>query len=346
MAMKTQTMASSQTPAKVPYWIRRLFPTLEGLEENPLYLRLSGQRFVPKPTGILKWVWGYSPVEFRRPKGFFFGRMGVRPILLIASPFVFFLLFASIEAFFGPIVSPSALIPFSVLFLGLAFFLGVILIVVRMLGGGISRLRCFLHNAAHEPWGEAIFLSRLEPTDYGRAVFAASLQMTARTLAFWTIVLLSILGSAGFLQIPLLGAPSPLSGGFLAWFTEMSLWALAVSAELFMILAMSLSLSFGGVPLDSARKNRFEGIFLELGYTAVMVATLIPGAIVLYVWNTMIWKPEISILLSRGSTLLEIFVFVSCNLPLQLMLVRWTLEDYERYVGKTFGHLIRSRYGD
>ena len=113
-----------------------------------------------------------------------------------------------------------------------------------------------------------------------------------------------------------------------------------------MILAMSLSLSFGGVPLDSARKNRFEGIFLELGYTAVMVATLIPGAIVLYVWNTMIWKPEISILLSRGSTLLEIFVFVSCNLPLQLMLVRWTLEDYERYVGKTFGHLIRSRYGD
>lgn len=131
-----------------PWWILRIYPELRDVEDNPVYLKLTGKRFRGRP----KWWRRFSPPELKA--GGVGGLAGIGCL-----PFVLLILFW-----------PA----------------GLILLIARALGrGGDSRppVQRFVMNAAREPWGQELYLSALTPADYDHALLAYSVERSVRPVA-------------------------------------------------------------------------------------------------------------------------------------------------------------------
>ena len=68
------TSLNARTP-RLPVWLRVLFPSLRGVEKNPLYIRLSGQGYCRRS----RWFRRFAPMELSGRRDSIFRRIGQRP---------------------------------------------------------------------------------------------------------------------------------------------------------------------------------------------------------------------------------------------------------------------------
>lgn len=295
---------------KVPRWIGFFLPIVDGLENNPLYIRYSGQGFVRGPRWLRRW-----PMEFSFPAGQFMGRFGCLPFVAIGG---------SIAVFFGmnfmmtlvisfvmgsPLVAmgrASSALSGPLLALYMAYLnklmLGTMIVsmasasamllwglwlaVVRFVGADASvRLRGFIINGGREGWGENLFLSLLQPAEYDRALLAA---MLGRQGAFYSGVLVGVGVAAASLSVLIGGASlADLIGGAPRF---ISFAALAL-VELAALSALQLALELRGIVRHHPALRRRgvnvadNGVLLFLAISGAHV----PGGLLCWLWSYTMW---------------------------------------------------------
>lgn len=320
-------------PAPLPRWLRMLFPSLTGLENNPLYIRFAGLGLGRRS----RWYRRALPGELHRSKGDIVGRLGAAPIVLMVALYGV-VLARGIFRSGGASTVPTVIF---VLFGALVQLSLLVFIVGFFLSGKSPIIRRFLHNGAEEPWGEALYLTFLEPHEYGRALFAASFQRSARGVLFGTVLIVAV--TELILMAGILGGQSALSvWELLVWPLRVVSLAIPLALEWMLLTAINLTLSIQ-LAGEYARSGWIAIVLHNLASVLYFTITHMPGAFVAIVILTVQLRLGVA---QRhpwvvGVTLL--YAFVALNLPLGLFLARRSLRGGEDRLGHAFRMMLERK---
>lgn len=324
-------------PTPVPLWLRRLYPRIGRLEANPLYIRLSGRGLGRRRW----WVMLRSPPELRTRRYNVFQRVGCLPLLLMASPMAYLLIGS-----FSVMARSAAWRGSSYLMLAsyAAALSGIVLLFVRLAGGGPrARLRVLLRNASAEPWGEGLYLSRLEPAEFDQAVFAALVGGAARRLGIF-LVLCWIAAMLVFIWIRAAGRYGDLDAALLlTWGGHFALVGAVVFSEGVALWAMTLALGFVTVP-HWARGGKLE-VANEVVRIFAIVVIHVPGIVALGLWESLLVDPGVFSGWDSEWAYVHTFLLAAILpcLPFEIWVTRLALAEAEGNVGRALGALFERK---
>jgi hypothetical protein len=199
--------ASAEASLAPPRWISLAFPSLRSLGENPLYLRLSGGRFVRRP-GLWRSI---GPAELRALRGTSLTRVGLAPpalVLLLAVLLAAFDKSATIAAYSSPAGLHLTLNEIAAELIGFWIIFTILMVLLRAIGLGrmpLTKWRARRPEVRRRM--SELCLTQIEPIEVDRALLGASLRFNALAIVGATLVFVvfytavqSIVDRAGFLN--------------------------------------------------------------------------------------------------------------------------------------------------
>ncbi len=185
--MSKEPTNSQNAKVRIPWWLLLLDPEFMDLAENPLYLRLSEQRFCRKRKWYrFLWSWKQNQIEWAKPEGTLWENPGWSPFIALFIPV--FLVGITI---IGVTLHKNLLLPTSardcwVGLIAYSFIIGLNgwgSLGLRMRGQfGRGLLTRCINNFGRESWGEMLFITRLRADEYDKAICAVTCMFTVRNI--------------------------------------------------------------------------------------------------------------------------------------------------------------------
>lgn len=325
-------------------WGRLLYSTAPGLDQNPVYLRVSARAYgAPRGWQSLLWI----PPEMSRAAGRLISQIGFLPILLLLAPNIFL-------TYDRPYLSGYSIYASHAMrgLADVAYIFGALLLYARAVEGESSALvRNFFRNGAAEGWGEALRLTSLGPLDYERGLFVGILQREARSLLLRLTFLTIVIAPVVFLWTMLFQVynpffpmtpndPSFAVASRMIRFT--GLIGLAAFAQFMIISAINLTLMLRAASMRSRNPRRAYRIPQTLFTACVFVVAHLPGIVAYLLWtmNSLHNGRQMESANFGLSDVRGLYIFVLANIPLAWIIIRALLRRYEGEIGKEFAELM------
>ncbi|MBI1784437.1 hypothetical protein HYR69_04770, partial [Candidatus Sumerlaeota bacterium] len=315
-------------PLTIPSYVTLLFPEPAGLEQNPLYLRITSQAFNSRSRrNRLMW---WLPPELTRAPGKFINQLGILPFLLILSPYLFLIRGSMVG------LPPGSYLLTTVRGLtDLTYVLGAVLLYTRAIEGESSSLvGNFLHNGIRDRWGEALYLTGLRPVDYERALFAGIWQREISSLLARFLFLLCVIGPVACVWAFVFQYINPFypmraQGPSLYTAYRITSFALPICLAAFiefsLISALNLALSLRDASL-SAEKNLLRRILRIPGPffgAASFIVVHLPGLAAYFLWTVFLMRSGFRLEATEFgiSDMRGLFILILPNVPFALIIV-------------------------
>lgn len=237
-----ETSAPTASPVGYPQpWVVSLFPHLDDLSQNPVYIRLAGQGYGRR----IFWRSFSGPAEFRALSldWLILTRPGLGPLLVPLALFLLMIPIAAIDVGLGQAhlrVAGRIGAPFMLILLWAFLFVLTRIIMGRPRHAVVN----FFRRARIEGWGQDLWLAGFTPRQINSALFAALLpKVVTRILLMGALLATPLL--LGFLTaLFVLGDSSAAGMFFLTGYYWILTWIFFSGLEMFDVSRALLECNF------------------------------------------------------------------------------------------------------